>query len=193
MSMEASQRGSGHFIRALNERRREGKSAGPQGQRVLRREAGVVRRRSRDRPQPGDLADRPLGLRQVDVPALPQPHERHDFDSAVSPARSCSTIRTSTTAPSTWSSSAPASAWCSRSPIRSRSRSSRTSPTAPVSTASRAGQARARGDRRLIAAPRRPLRRGEGPPPRARHRPLRRPAAAPLHRPRHRRRRPKSS
>ena len=32
----------------------------------------------------------------------------------------------------------------------------------------------------------RPLERGEGPPARARHRPLRRPAAAALHRPRHR-------
>ena len=37
---------------------------------------------------------------------------------------------------STWSSSAPASAWCSRSPTRSRNRSSRTSPTARASTAS---------------------------------------------------------
>ena len=27
---------------------------------------------------PGDGADRPVGLRQVDLPALPQPHERHD-------------------------------------------------------------------------------------------------------------------
>ena len=36
---------------------------------------------------------------------------------------------------STWSSCAPASAWCSRSPTPSRSRSSRTSPTARASTA----------------------------------------------------------
>ncbi len=36
---------------------------------------------------------------------------------------------------STWSNCAPASAWCSRSPIRSRSRSTTTSPTARASTA----------------------------------------------------------
>ena len=39
----------------------------------------------------------------------------------------------------------------------------------------------------------RPVRGGEGPPERARHRPVRRPAAASVHRPRHRRRRPRSS
>jgi hypothetical protein len=37
-----------------------------------------------------------------------------------------------------------------------------------------------------LAAPRRPVGRGQGPPDRARHRPVRRPAAAPVHRPRHR-------
>ena len=39
---------------------------------------------------------RPVGLRQVHLPALHQPHERHDRELRVSPARSSSTARTST-------------------------------------------------------------------------------------------------
>jgi energy-coupling factor transporter ATP-binding protein EcfA2 len=88
---------------------------------------------------------------------------------------------------STRCSCAPRSAWCSRSPTRSRSRSTTTSPTAPASTAGRQ-QGGAGRDRREIAAPRRALGRGQGPPRRAGHRPLGRPAAAPVHRPRHRHR-----
>ena len=53
------------------------KMIGEQGRRILRREAGAVRRRSQHSREPGDRADRPVRLRQVDVPALSQPHERH--------------------------------------------------------------------------------------------------------------------
>ena len=102
----------------------------PRRRALLRREAGALRHRPRHPGEPGDRADRPLRLRQVDLPALHQPDERHHPDRAGRPARSSSTAWTSTTRASTWSSSAPASAWCSRSPTRSRSRSSRTSPTA---------------------------------------------------------------
>ena len=42
--------------------------------------------------------DRRLGLRQIDVPALPEPHERHDPRGAGGRADHCSTGRTSTTA-----------------------------------------------------------------------------------------------
>ena len=123
----------------------------------------LYRRRSIDiRENDGHGAHRPVGLRQVDVPALPQPHERHDRRLPGRPARSCSTARTSTTRASTWCSCAPASAWCSRSRTRSRSRSTRTSPTARASMAS-PSQGRARRDRRASAAARRPVGRGEGP------------------------------
>ncbi len=50
------------------------------------------------RPRAGDGADRPVRLRQVDLPALPQPDERHDRRLPRRPARSRSTARTSTTA-----------------------------------------------------------------------------------------------
>ena len=75
---------------------RSRQDARQEGHRLLRREAGAVRRRPRRPPEPGDRADRPVGLRQVDLPALPQPHERHDRLGAGSPARSRSTARTST-------------------------------------------------------------------------------------------------
>ena len=71
-------------------------------------------------PNQRDRADRPLGLRQVDLPALHQPDERHHPDRPrhrLDPARRA---WTSTTRASTWSSCAPASAWCSRSPTPSR-------------------------------------------------------------------------
>ena len=61
-------------------RRRERaiKMRGARRQRLLRREAGAVRRRSLDiRRTQVTALDRPVGLRQVDLPALPQPHERH--------------------------------------------------------------------------------------------------------------------
>jgi hypothetical protein len=100
------------------------------------------RRRSTPGPQRADVAFtngpgagyRPLGLRQVHLPALPQPDERHHPGCRVT-APSCSTARRSTTVASTWCRCAPRSAWCSRSPTRSRSPSTRTSPTARASTA----------------------------------------------------------
>ena len=54
-----------------------GQDEGREGLRLLRREAGALRRRSRRPREPGDGADRSVRLRQVDLPALPQPHERH--------------------------------------------------------------------------------------------------------------------
>ena len=51
---------------------------GRQGHRPLRREARALRCRPRHSRKTGDGVDRPVGLRQVDLPALPQPHERHD-------------------------------------------------------------------------------------------------------------------
>ena len=82
--------------------------------------------------EPGHGADRAVGLRQVDLPALLQPHARplsgqplRRRDRAL-PGRHQPARRTT----STRSRCACASAWCSRSPIRSRSRSTRTSPTA---------------------------------------------------------------
>ncbi len=44
----------------------------------------------------GDGVHRPVGLRQVDLPALHQPHERHHLDRRASRARSRSTITIST-------------------------------------------------------------------------------------------------
>ena len=84
--------------------------------------------------EPGDRAHRPVGLRQVDVPALAEPDERHHSRAHASRDRSASTARTSTRRRSTSSICGGASGWCSRSRTRSRSRSSRTSPTACAST-----------------------------------------------------------
>ena len=64
--------------------------------------------------------DRPVGLRQVDVPADPQPDARAGAVGARSPARCCSTARTSTTRSASSPTPAARSAWCSRSPTRSR-------------------------------------------------------------------------
>ena len=49
--------------------------------------------------QRGDRADRAVRLRQVDLPALPQPHERHHRRLPGRPATSPWTARTSTTRP----------------------------------------------------------------------------------------------
>ena len=86
-------------------------------------------------PEPGHRADRPFGLRQVDLPAVPQPDERHGGRRQGDAARSRWTAKTSTTRRSTWWSCAPASAWCSRSRTRFRNRSTRTLPTGRASTA----------------------------------------------------------
>ena len=45
---------------------------------LLRAERGAAEHHPRLPPQPGDGADRPVGLRQIDAAALPQPHERPD-------------------------------------------------------------------------------------------------------------------
>ena len=107
-----------------------------QGERVLRRQAGAEGRQPRHLPEPGHGADRALRLRQIDLPALPQPDERHHRRLPCDrqhPARRRRHLR-----PRTWTSCtcAPASAWCSRSRTLFRSRSSRTSPTDRASMAS---------------------------------------------------------
>ena len=100
-------------------------------------------------------ADRAVGLRQVDVPAHAQPHERPDRGHATTPARSCSTARTSIAATSTWSTCAGASAWCSRSRTRSPRRSSRTWSSARAWPGMR-DRGPARRDRRALPASGRP-------------------------------------
>jgi hypothetical protein len=158
---------------------------GAQGAGLLRRHPRHQGCGCRHRGQDRHRLHRPVGLRQVDLPALPQPDERHHRHLPGRGATSSSTARTSTTPRSTRCSCAPRSAWCSRSPTRSRSRSTTTSPTARASTAGHQ-QGRSRRDRRKALRRGGALGRGQGPPRRARHRPVRRPAAAPVHRPRHR-------
>ncbi len=155
-------------------------------QRVLRREARAARCRSRRSRARGDGADRPVGVRQVDVPALHQPDERHDPDRARDRPHRDRRRTTSTTPRSTWCSCARASAWCSRSRTRSRSRSTRTSPTDPRSTASPSSKTDL--DEIVVDQPQEggPVRGGEGPSDRLRHQPVRRPAAAAVHRARDR-------
>jgi phosphate transport system ATP-binding protein len=82
---------------------------------------------------------------------------------------------------STPSTCGAASAWSSSTRTRSPSRSSRTSRSASASAARRA-RACSRGRVREVAAARRALGRGEGPPRQLGARPLGWPAAAPLHR-----------
>ena len=160
----------------------------PRRQRLLWREAGAERRvdSTSGRRQVTAL-HRPVGLRQVDLPALPQPDERHDRRlprDRRDPARRRGHLRPRAR---TWCSCAPGSAWCSRSPTRSPSRSTTTSPTARASTAWRA-TARPSWTR----SSRRSLERAglwdevKDRLHAARHRPVRRPAAAAVHRPRHR-------
>ncbi len=98
--------------------------------RLLRRQAGGLRRLDGDVQERDHRADRSLGLRQVDADPLPQPDERPDPLGARSTARSSTTARTSTASRSTRSRSASGSGWCSRSRTRSRSRSTTTSPSA---------------------------------------------------------------
>ena len=52
--------------------------ARPQRQRLLRRQAGAEGRVDRHSRGSRHGLHRPVGLRQVDLPALPQPDERHD-------------------------------------------------------------------------------------------------------------------
>ena len=99
--------------------------------RPLRRHPGADRRVARRPGAPRDRAHRTVRLRQVDLPALPQPDERPHPRHPDRGQHHASTARTSTATTSTRSSCDGASAWCSRSPTRSRSRSSRTSPIGP--------------------------------------------------------------
>ena len=94
--------------------------------------------------------------------------------------------RRRTSTPPSASSPTPAarSAWCSRSPTRSRRcRSTTTSSPGSSSPAPRPPASEKDGARRAVPAPRRPLERGQGPARRSRRRALRRPAAAAVHRP----------
>ena len=92
--------------------------------------------RPRHRRPARHRADRPVGLRQVDVPALAQPHERAHPRRAHRRATVTLDGRTDLRpAASTRSRCGAASAWCSSARTRSRSRSSRTSPTACASAA----------------------------------------------------------
>ena len=70
--------------------------------------------------EPGHRAHRPVGLRQVDVPADPQPHARARSRRVAGRDGRCSTTSTSTGSSSRSPRSAGASAWCSRSRTRSR-------------------------------------------------------------------------
>ena len=130
---------------------------------------------------------RPVRLRQVDLPALPQPHERHDRRL---PGRRADHDRR-------------------RGHLRSVDRRGRAArpgrhgvpeaePVPEVDLRERrlrpahprpGAQSKAELDEivEISLQKRRPLGRGQGPAARARHRPVRRPAAAPVHRPRHRR------
>ena len=153
---------------------------------LLRRQPRHQGRGRRHRRQDRHRLHRPLGLRQVDLPALPQPDERHDRHRprrGRHPARRRGHLRQRA---STRCSCAPRSAWCSRSRTRSRSRSTTTWPTAPASTAWPATRPS------WTRSSRRALRRAalwnevkdrlQAPG----HRPVGRPAAAPVHRPRRR-------
>ena len=75
---------------------RPAKIDGPRRLRLLRRQAGDHRRLDRHPGEPGDRVHRPVGLRQVDLPAHAQPDERHHRRRAGRRARSGSTARTST-------------------------------------------------------------------------------------------------
>ena len=80
-------------------------------------------------------ADRPVGLRQVDRAALPEPDERPGRRRPRRGQGDLPRPEHLRARASTRSRSAPTSAWCSRSPTRSRSRSTTTSPTARGSPA----------------------------------------------------------
>ena len=109
---------------------------GARRQRLLRRQAGDRRRLDRHQPRACHRLHRPVGLRQVDLPAHAQPDERHHPERAV--RRPDRARRRGHLRARRWTSCscAPASAWCSRSPTPSPSRSTRMSPTARASTAS---------------------------------------------------------
>ena len=129
--------------------------------------------------------DRPVRLRQVDLPALPQPHERHDrhrrvdgqitldgqdiYDRDIDVGAAARPRRHGVPE----AQSVPE--------VDLRERRLRSAHPRPRQLEGGAGR-----DRRHEPAARRPVERGQGPPAGAGHRPVRRPAAAPVHRPRHR-------
>jgi len=128
------------------------------------REARDRQRVDRDSEELCHGLHRPFGLRQIDLPAQPQPHERHDPELRASTGDILlDGIDIYRSQRWTWCSCARASAWCSRSPIHSRSRSTRTSPMARVSTASPAARANWTSIVRTVAPARRPVGRGQGP------------------------------
>ena len=103
-------------------------------------------------PRPaGHRADRPVRLRQVDPAAHLQPHLQPLSRAAGRRARSCSTAATSCRRPSTSTSCARGSAWCSRSRRPSRCRSTTTSPSASASTRSCRGPNSTSASRRRCA------------------------------------------
>ena len=102
---------------------------------LLRHGARGQRRLARHLQERDHRADRPVGLRQVDVPALPEPDERprperHGRGQAALPRHRPLRRRASTR-----SRCAGGSAWSSSARTRSRSRSTTTSPTACASSA----------------------------------------------------------
>ena len=102
--------------------RRDPRDAGRRpGQRLVRRPPGARRRHPDHAGRPGHRPDRAVRLRQVDVPADPQPDARAGARRRASPARSCSTAQDIYDAARRARSRAVAgSAWSSRSPTRSR-------------------------------------------------------------------------
>ena len=88
-------------------------------ERLVRRPPGARARRPAHGGGPGHRADRPVGLRQVDVPADAQPHARAGARRRAR-RRVSSTARTSTAAAAGDRDAHAGSAWCSRSPTRSR-------------------------------------------------------------------------
>ena len=132
------------------------------GERLVRRAPGARRRHPDDARRPGHRAHRPVGLRQVDVPAHPQPDAR--AGARRQPGRRGAARRraTSTTRRGARSRAVAGSAWCSRSRTRSRRCRSTT-------TCSRASKLTGRKPRQTPTtlveqqpAQRRPVERGAG-------------------------------
>ena len=128
--------------------------------RLLRPEAGGRGRQHADRQERDHRVDRPVGLRQEHVPALPEPDERLDPRLPRRRRARSTTATTSTAAASTRSRCAAGSAWSSRSRTRSRSRSTTTSPGRRATSGMKRRPRRAR---REGAARRRAVGRGQGP------------------------------
>ena len=106
---------------------------------------------------------RPVRLRQVDVPALPQPHERHHPIAPGRPARSSSTARTSTIRASTWCELRARVGMVFQKPNPFPKSIFENVAYGPRIHGLATQQGRARRDRRHEPAARRPVRRGEGP------------------------------